>query len=154
MSSSTSPEGGATAFGPFLLLPAERLLLEDGRPVHIGSRAMGVLIALVRRAGELVSKDELVAAVWPGVLVDEVNLRVNVSLLRRALRDGLEGRRYLQTVPGLGYRFIGQCSSRATVAPDLRQKLVPPLARTVPTSLTRLIGREEIVRLILAQLQP
>jgi DNA-binding winged helix-turn-helix (wHTH) protein len=94
------------AFGPFRLLLPQRLLLEGGQPVHLGSRALDILIALVERPGELVSKRELMNRVWPNMVVVEGNLTVHVATLRRALRDGEGGSRYLINIPGQGYRFV------------------------------------------------
>ena len=94
------------AFGPFRLLPRQRLLLEAGKPVHVGSRALDLLIALLEQPGELLSKDQLISRAWPSTHVVEGNLKFQISALRRALRDGQEGRRYLETSPGQGYRFV------------------------------------------------
>src|SRR5271154_353424 len=94
------------SFGAFELLPARQQLLERGRPLHIGSRAFGLLQALLENAGQLVTKDQLIAKVWPGVWVDDTNLRVHVGALRKALGDGQTGRRFILNVPGRGYRFI------------------------------------------------
>ena len=105
------PDDRAISFGPFCLRPAAHLLLERDTPVHIGVRALDLLIVLVERAGALVTKDELFARVWPGLVVDEGNLRTQVGLLRKALRDGEAGARYLMTVPGRGYRFVAPVST-------------------------------------------
>src|ERR1700741_1127603 len=93
-------------FGPFLLLPGEQLLLESGKPVRLGSRALEILAALVERAGDLVSKDELIQRVWPNTIVEETNLKVHIAALRRALGDGRDGNRYVVNTPGRGYRFV------------------------------------------------
>ena len=90
----------ALSFGPFTLDPARKLLLDDGRAVRLGGRALDLLIALVDRAGELVSHDELFAQVWPSTVVEESSLRVHMSSLRKALGDGLNGRRYIASTPG------------------------------------------------------
>jgi DNA-binding winged helix-turn-helix (wHTH) protein len=74
------------SFGPFHVLPIQRLLLEGDLLPRLGSRALDLLVALVERAGELVSKGELMARVWPDTLVEESNLRVQVAALRRASR--------------------------------------------------------------------
>jgi Transcriptional regulatory protein, C terminal len=74
-------------FGPFHLLPAQRLLFKDDKVIHLGSRAMDILIALVERPNELVSKAELMARVWPNTFVEPANLTVHISALRRALGD-------------------------------------------------------------------
>ena len=75
----------AFVFGAFRLLPAQRILLEDGNPVNLGSRALDILIALVESAGDTIHKDQLVACAWPETVVDEGALRVKVAALRRAL---------------------------------------------------------------------
>src|SRR5690348_1105725 len=93
------------AFGPFRLLAARHELLADGVPVVIGQRALDVLLALVRRHGDLVTKDELMREVWPGLIVEENNLAVHISALRKVLGQADAGKAYLQTVPGRGYRF-------------------------------------------------
>ena len=93
-------------FGPFRLLPKQRLLIQADEPVHLGSRAFDVLIALLGRPGELISKDELMAAVWPDTFVGRANLAVHISALRRALCDGRDGNRYVVNIPGRGYRFV------------------------------------------------
>lgn len=91
---------------------------EDGSPdpIVLGSRALDVLWVLVDRHGELVSKDEIMAAVWPSVVVEESNLSVQISALRRALGAGLSNASWIQTVPGRGYRFVGAVTRRATDA--------------------------------------
>jgi DNA-binding winged helix-turn-helix (wHTH) protein len=96
----------AMSFGPFHVLPNQRLLLQGDRPVRLGSRALDILVALVERTGELVSKGELMARVWPDTFVEESNLKVQVAALRRTLRDGEDGSRYISTVTGRGYWFV------------------------------------------------
>src|SRR3954463_633832 len=100
----------AISFGPYRLLASRRLLLEGDKPVRLGSRAFDILAALVERAGEVVGKGELVSRAWPGTFVDESNLKIQVSALRRALGDGQGGRRYVVTVPGRGYNFVAPVS--------------------------------------------
>ena len=94
------------SFGPFSLLPKQFLLLEGGKPVPLGSRALEILIALLERPGELVSKRDLTARVWPNLFVDPSNLTVHMSALRRALRDGRDGHRFIVNIHGRGYRFV------------------------------------------------
>jgi DNA-binding winged helix-turn-helix (wHTH) protein len=93
-------------FGPFRLLPTQFLLLEGDKQVPLGSRALEILIALLERRGELVSKQDLMARVWPNVFVEPKNLPVHISALRRALRDGQNGNRFIINIPGRGYRFV------------------------------------------------
>lgn len=98
-------------FGAFALSEAEPRLVRDGQPVRLGSRALGLLVALVGRAGEVISKDELLAAVWPDTVVEEASVRVHMSILRKALgrpggQDGcLE---WIANIPLRGYRFLGR----------------------------------------------
>jgi DNA-binding winged helix-turn-helix (wHTH) protein len=94
------------SFGPFCLLPTQFLLLEGDKVVPLGVRALEILIALLERRGELVSKRDLMARVWPNLFVDPSNLTINMSALRRALRDGRDGRRFIVNIPGRGYRFV------------------------------------------------
>ena len=94
------------SFGPFRLLPSQFLLLEGDTPVSLGSRALEILVALLERAGELVTKEELINLVWPNVFVEPANLTVHISALRRVLRDGREGNRFIVNIPGRGYRFV------------------------------------------------
>ena len=94
------------SFGPFSLLPTQYLLLEGDRPVSLGSRALEILTALLERRGEPVSKQDLMSRVWPNLFVAHSNLTVQMSALRRALRDGRDGRRFIVNVHGRGYRFV------------------------------------------------
>jgi DNA-binding winged helix-turn-helix (wHTH) protein len=93
-------------FGPFRLLSTQYLLLEGDKPVPLGSRALEILIALLERRGQLVSKKDLMARVWPNVFVEPANLTVHMSALRRALRDGQDGHRFIVNIPGRGYCFV------------------------------------------------
>ena len=94
------------SFGPFCLLPAQLLLREGDKPVPLGSRALEILIALLERRGKIVSNQDLFARVWPNLFVDPSNLAVHISALRRALRDGRDGRRFIVNIPGRGYCFV------------------------------------------------
>src|SRR5258707_578657 len=107
-------DGHALSFGPFRLLATQRLLLEGDRPVRLGSRAFDILAALVERPGKVIGKDELMARAWPQTFVDEANLKIQVSALRRALGDGQGGHRYVITVPGRGYNFVAPVSHEET----------------------------------------
>jgi DNA-binding winged helix-turn-helix (wHTH) protein len=102
-------------FGPFCLLPRQRLLLDSGRPVRIGSRAFDILAVLVERPGELVTSKELLARVWPTTTVCDDNLSVHISALRRVLKGGGESR-CIVNVPGRGYFFVAQVEVTAELA--------------------------------------
>src|SRR6266404_3549449 len=115
-------DGHAISFGPYRLLAAQRLLLEGDRPVRLGSRAFDILAALVERAGEVVGKEQLIARAWPQTYVEESNLKIQMSALRRAIGDGQGGHRYVITVPGRGYNFVApvrreEISNAASASP-------------------------------------
>lgn len=137
------------AFGNFQLLPAERLLRQDGSILFVGSRAFDLLLALVSRAGQLVGKEELLETVWPGLTVEENNLVVQVHALRRVLRDSRDNR-YIQTVVGHGYRFVATVAIERVDRNAVWPKELPspgPRSSSQPTNLVRpatpLIGREQ-----------
>lgn len=112
----TEPAGATpteVSFGPFRLLRTQFLLLEGDKPVPLGSRALEILIALLERHGELVSKQDLTARVWPNVFVEPANLTVHMSALRRALRDGRDGNRFIVNIPGRGYCFAASVAMSA-----------------------------------------
>jgi TolB-like protein len=95
------------SFGRFRLDLSLRQLARDGVPIPLSSRALDILCALALAQGEVVTKDELMARVWPGLVVDENTIRVHVSALRKALDEGTSGQTHLMTVPGRGYRLVG-----------------------------------------------
>ena len=147
-----APDDGAIGFGPFSLWPSAHLLREGETPVHIGTRALDLLIVLVERAGQVVTKDELIARVWPNLVVDEGNLKTQMALLRKVLRDGKAGARYLITVPGRGYRFVAPLSIVETPRPIKSRDAHTESAPVLPARLTRLIGRAVAVTDILGRL--
>src|SRR5271154_1095533 len=130
------------SFGTFRLVPSRQQLFDGDRPVRIGSRALGLLQVLVENAGDVVSKGKLIEAVWREVWVDEANLRANIGALRKVLGDGRDGRRYIQNVPGRGYRFIepvypGEKSFVLASPNDAAA------SRSAPRNSVRLIGRSQ-----------
>ena len=98
--------GPALDFGPFRFITGRRALLRAGEAVRLPARAGEILLALVERAGELVSKRELLQRVWPGVIVEQATLRVHIAGLRKILGDSKAGLRFIENVSGLGYRFV------------------------------------------------
>jgi TolB-like protein/DNA-binding winged helix-turn-helix (wHTH) protein len=98
------------SFGPFLLDPAERRLILDGRDLRLPPKVFETLVLLVERHGLLVDKDDLMKTLWPGTFVEEVTLARNISLLRKALGDapGQDQSQYIETVSKRGYRFIAE----------------------------------------------
>jgi len=128
-------------FGRFELRPAERLLLADGLPVTLGARALDVLLTLAARRGRVVEKDELLQLVWPGLVVEENNLTVQISTLRKVLDPGT-----ITTVTGRGYQF----TARAQEPLYDRQ---PGLKKgNVPVAMPALFGREPDLKAVLAAL--
>jgi DNA-binding winged helix-turn-helix (wHTH) protein len=125
-------------FGRLRVVLRQRLLLADGVPVELGTRAFDLLLVLLEADGSLVTKEELLRRVWPGIVVSEENLKVQVSALRKAL--GAD-RDVIRTEFGRGYRFTGALSTNpVTDAPQqetlLKQRsgrpLFPQHGRQIP----------------------
>src|SRR6516164_7702177 len=91
-------------FGPFRVDADKEVLLRDGKPVPLTPKAFQILLVLVRRGGEVATKDEIMTAVWPDTFVEETNLTRNIFSIRRALGEGSENQ-YILTVSGKGYRL-------------------------------------------------
>src|ERR1700723_230564 len=92
-------------FGPFRLNPAERLLVREDQPVSLSPKTFELLVFLVANHGRLVSKDQIFEVVWAGSFVEDSNLTVSISALRRALGEKESGLQYIETVTKAGYRF-------------------------------------------------
>ena len=111
-------------FGPFELDSRARTLRRDGMVLPLGSRALDLLVYLANRPGEVIKKKELIDHVWSDVFVEEGTLRVHMSFIRKALRDGQFGNRYIVDIYGRGYSFVavvarledGTMSCRASIA--------------------------------------
>ena len=103
--------GDGLRFGPFQFSIDRRELSREGIVVRLGGRALDILAVLVSARGDVVSKEELMKRVWPGQIVEENNVQVQVSSLRKALDDGRGGQGHLVTVPGRGYRLVGLVDS-------------------------------------------
>lgn len=136
------------AFGPFLLVPERQLLMEDEVRLRIGGRALDILTALVERPGELVSKRELLARVWPNTTVEEGNLKVNVAALRRALGEGSHSSKYIGTVVGQGYRFTAPVTSSGSALPWARGCAAPSQRHNLPPAAMRILGRATTIEAI------
>jgi len=100
-------------FDRFVLDPVERILSCDGTPVSLTPKALDTLICLVRNQGRMVTKDELLRQVWPDTFVEEINLAVNISTIRKALGENPQECRFIATVPGHGYRFVAEARNIA-----------------------------------------
>jgi len=94
-------------FGPFELSGSKRVLWCNGVTLPLGGRAFDILVYLAERPGEVIGKNELINHVWSNVTVEEGSLRVHVAAIRKALRDGQCGNRYIANVKGRGYSFVG-----------------------------------------------
>jgi DNA-binding winged helix-turn-helix (wHTH) protein len=154
-------EDAAISFGPFRLRPKARLLEKDGVALQVGGRALDILILLVARAGEVVSKRELVDTVWADVNVDEGSLRFHITALRKVLGDNAADARYVLNIPGRGYSFAAAISHAGaalravepeTQAPPARDPLMAAPRQALPAQLTRIIGRERTIEELLAEL--
>ena len=126
-------------FEPIEILPAERQVRVGGRPAALGARAFDLLMALYERRDRVVSKNELLDLVWPGLVVEENNLQVQVSSLRKAL-----GPRAIATIPGRGYRLTlpaGMAAERSVVAANEESAPLAPAGSNLPPP-APLLGRE------------
>ena len=93
-------------FGPFRLDPGKRRLFREDELVSLTPKAFDTLLTLVQQSGKTIEKDDLMKAVWPGVVVEENNLNQNITALRKSLGDSRQDSQYIATIPGLGYRFV------------------------------------------------
>jgi predicted ATPase/DNA-binding winged helix-turn-helix (wHTH) protein len=131
------------AFGPFRLFKAERLLKKGNESLPISGRALDLLIALVERSGDVLSHKELSAQVWPGVTVEEANLRVHIASVRKILGDGRDGARFIANVAGRGYCFVAPTQRQSGQSATALAEAVD--APTLPPRLQRMIGRDESI---------
>jgi TolB-like protein/DNA-binding winged helix-turn-helix (wHTH) protein len=99
-------------FGPFRLIPEERQLLRDNQPVPLTPKSFDLLVVLVENSGRLIGKDALMEQIWPDSFVEEANLSVKMSALRRALGENPHEVQYIETVPRRGYRFVADVKER------------------------------------------
>ena len=141
------PQPACYVFGPYRLDPSRRALEVSGAPVPLSSRAFDILQILIEAHARVVTREELMAQVWPGVNVEPSNLTVQMSTLRRALGDTGEEAKFIATVPGRGYRFIGRLDEGASeakspatseVAPPEAEPFVAPTASAAPVGRRRL----------------
>jgi DNA-binding winged helix-turn-helix (wHTH) protein/TolB-like protein len=124
-------------FGGFRFYPSEQLLLRDEIPIPLAPKTFDILLVLVKNFGHLVGRDELMSAVWPDSFVEETNLTVNISLLRKALGDMKDGRPYIETVPRKGYRFnaeVQECDDSDDSTDEIRLDPTPPLTTALEPS--------------------
>src|SRR5271156_2078411 len=118
------PSEDAIRFRRFQLFPSARLLLRDGRPIEIGSRAFDLLTILLASRGSVVTKEEIFRHVWPSTVVEESNLRWQMLSLRKVLG---EDRDLIKTIPGRGYLFAAEWDETASGARE-PHKFAPPIS--------------------------
>ena len=140
------------SFGPFNLVVSQRLLTRRGAPVELGARALDILIALISKPNEVVTKNELMSRVWPDVAVEEGSLRFHMANLRRALGDGRDGARYIVTLAGRGYCFVAPASPAGRPHDDIAVAEAEFRHANLPNRLSRMVGRDDDVINLLAEL--
>ncbi|HYO99402.1 MAG TPA: winged helix-turn-helix domain-containing protein [Pyrinomonadaceae bacterium] len=116
-------ENGSYEFGHFYLDGVRRCLLKNGQPVHLTTKAFEVLLLLIQNGGQIVEKETFMSVVWPNSFVEESNLTVSISMLRKALGDNHGTHRYVETVSGRGYRFAARVRSVSGDEGTLREAL-------------------------------
>ena len=120
-------------FGPFRVVPWERIVLRDGQPVPLPPKAFAILMALIQRDGHLVLKDDLMRTVWPETFVEEANLSQNIFLLRKALGENANEPHFIVTVSGRGYRFAGKVTEKEITGENDERGFLSGLpARSLP----------------------
>ena len=143
---------GGLSFGPFKLLVNERLLTKDGVSVELGARALDLLVVLTSTPNEIISKKDLLSRVWPDVIVEEGSLRFHMNGLRKALGDGQGDARYITTLPGRGYCFVAPVSREASPRDDTPVAVGNFPHANLPSRLSRMVGRDEDVLKLSAEL--
>lgn len=134
-------------FGTFRLVPQEHLLLNEGKPVSLTPKSFDLLRVLVENAGHLVEKRELMDLVWPDSFVEEANLSVKMSEIRRALGEAPNEQRFIETVPRRGYRFVAEVSERTengtrTETAPVDESGSSPIAPETPSAPATVLPRE------------
>ncbi|MDI7862851.1 helix-turn-helix transcriptional regulator [Rhizobiaceae bacterium n13] len=167
------PRNGTFGFGPYRLNPTARILFRGDDVLAVGSRAFDILVALVQNHGQVVSQRELMAFAWPGLHVEESNVRVQMTHLRREIRCGENGNRYIASIAGRGYSFVApvewqdapeahealhalwgddkapRMASSSTAAYSLSPHANPPIGREENISeLAHMIGERRFVTIV------
>nr|WP_233286919.1 winged helix-turn-helix domain-containing protein [Bradyrhizobium oropedii] len=125
------------------MAPSERLLTREGAPVELGARALDILIALVLRPNEVISKKELLSLVWPDVTAEEYSLRFHLANLRKALGDGKDGARYITTLSGQGYCFVAPVTRSRSEVDSAAPGAADFSHANLPSRLANMVGRDE-----------
>ena len=146
-------EQSTISFDEFRLSPTERLLSKDGKPIELGGRAFDILVALAERAGQVVSKNELIDIVWPDTTVEEGSLRFHIASLRKALGDGDSGARYVTTVYGGGYCLVAPVVRSGPRPEPTRGHASLRLPHRPPVYPARMVGRDGLLQEVIAQVK-
>src|SRR5580692_10892624 len=115
------------SFGRFELYPSEHLLVRDGQAIPLAPKAFDLLFALVSNHGRLLTRETLMKTIWPDSFVEETNLTVNISLLRKALGEMPGGRPWIATIPRRGYRFDGPVIVQGVCNSAIQPAILPPV---------------------------
>lgn len=155
---------GVASFGAYALNPSRRQLLRDGAVVHLGTRAMDLLIALVENSGRVLTHRQLLERAWPGLTVEDANLRVHISALRRSLGDDGGQGQYIENLVGRGYCFVAPVTWAQN--PAAQNTAMPPaparpsgapaspvrLRQRLPLPPARIIGLNDLLQSLIRQL--
>ncbi len=144
------------SFGPYVLNPSRRRLTHGGVAVQLGTRAIDLLLVLVVNGGQVLTHKQLLSHAWPGLTVEDANLRVHISALRKALSDGTAAGNYIENLVGRGYSFVAPvtwsdvAAEPATTAPALAAPTfvvapIAPLSLRLPITSCRLVGLTDLV---------
>ena len=130
-------------FGPYRLDAIERVLLRDGQPVTLPPKDLETLLVMVERAGHIVEKEELLEKVWPDVFVEEGNLARHIFNLRQVLGDSPDGRKYIETIPKRGYRFVAAVQED----PEVTAPYTSPVQDSEQTQSVLTLGQKRSLRM-------
>lgn len=151
MAAESDQNSEGLVFGPFNLIASERLLARDGVPVDLGARAFDILMALIAKPNEVVSKKDLMSQVWPDVTVEEGSLRFHMASLRKALGDGQNGARYITTLAGRGYCFVAPLSRKHN-AQEAVSAAVGFSHANLPSRASSVVGRDDDIQKLMGDL--
>ena len=146
-------EQSTISFDVFRLSPTERLLSKEGKPIELGGRAFDILVALAERAGQVVSKNELIDIVWPDTTVEEGSLRFHIASLRKALGDGESGARYVTTVYGGGYCLAAPVVRSGPRPEPTRGHASLRVPHRPPVYPARMVGRDGLLQEVVARVK-
>ena len=146
--------GNAALFGPFRLSLTERSLYKGDAPVAVGGRAFDILSMLVERAGDVVSKQDILKSAWPDVIVEDTALRVQIAQLRKVIGDGREGARYIASISGRGYCFVAPVRRSKTVQDGRSPSSIGTSSAPakLPSRRPYMVGRDEVVTALVSLL--